>query len=103
MSARELMTRIFAEDGTIDREMLDIAAREGHKQRNDADMEKALELSAAGWTPELEPQHTPHPFTGCVDVMSWYWRRPPRRKGSKGRRYLSTNQAWNALKKEVSE
>lgn len=90
---------IFNDDGTIDREMLDIAARASHKESNEAEMEKALELSAAGWTPEIEKQHTPHPFTGNVDVMSWYWRRPARRKGSKGKKYLSTNQAWNALKK----
>ena len=91
---------IFNDDGTIDREKLDIAARASHKESNDAEMEKALELSAAGWTPEIEKHHTPHPLTGNVDVMSWYWRRPARRKGQKGRRYLSTNQAWNALNRE---
>lgn len=91
---------IFNKDGTIDREMLDIGAQALHKESNDAEMEKALELSAAGWTPEIEKQHTPHPFTGSVDVMSWYWRRPPRRQGAKGRRFLSTNQAWNALQRE---
>lgn len=92
---------IFNADGTIDREMLDIAARAGHKESNDAEMEKALELSAAGWSPEIEKHHTPHPFTGNVDVMSWYWRRPARRKGQNGRRYLSTNQAWNALRRDM--
>ena len=90
---------IFNEDGTIDRDKLNIGARALHKEINDREMEKALELSDAGWTPEIEEQHTPHPFTGNVDVASWYWRRPARRKGQKGRRYLSTNQAWNALKR----
>jgi hypothetical protein len=93
------MIQIFNEDGTIDMEKLKISAMALHKEANDAEMEKALELSAAGWTPEIEKHHTPHPYTGSVDVMSWYWRRPARRKGQKGRRYLSTNQAWNAYKK----
>ena len=34
---------------------------------------------------------------------SWFWRRPPRKKGSKGRRYLSTNQAWMALRRENNQ
>lgn len=92
----------FNADGTVDRELLEIGARAEHKKQNDEEMEKALELSAAGWTPEIE-HHTPHPFTGSVDVMSWYWRRPSRKKGQKGRRFFSTNQAWNALQKEDSE
>ncbi len=96
-----VLFRLFNADGSLDREMLEIAARCGHKESNAADMEKALELSAAGWSPEIEKQHTPHPFTGSVDVMSWYWRSPPKRQGWKGRRYLSTNQAWDALKKHT--
>ncbi len=95
-----MTANLFNPDGTVDREMLEILARKGHKESNDAEMEKALELSAAGWQAELGPGHVPHPFTGSVDVMSWYWRRPPRRKGSKGRLFLSTNQAYMALKRE---
>ena len=91
---------IFNEDGSIDREMLEIGARACHKESEDAEMEKALKLSEAGVTPEIEDHHSRHPFTGNVPVMSWYWRRPPRRKGQKGRFFLSTNQAFNALKKE---
>lgn len=61
-------------------------------------MEKALELSAAGWKAELH-DHTPHPYTGNVDVMSWYWRGPPIGNRKQGKLFLSTNQAYNALKK----
>jgi hypothetical protein len=91
---------IFNPDGTVDHEMLQIAARHYHKASNDAEMEKALVLSEAGWTPVLDEAHTPHPFTGSVDVMSWYWRRPPLGRKKVGRLFDSTNQAFNALKKE---
>lgn len=33
------------------------------------------------------------------EPWQWYWRRPSRRKGQEGRKYLSTNQAYNALQK----
>ncbi|MFK5923259.1 MAG: hypothetical protein QM496_13865 [Verrucomicrobiota bacterium] len=88
---------ILNDDGTIDLEMLEIGARNSHKEANEKEMEKALELSSAGWTQE---QHVCHPFTKSVDVMSWYWRRPARRKGMKGRLFLSTNQAYNAMNRE---
>ena len=35
-----------------------------------------------------------------TEPWQWYWRAPSKRKGSKGRRYLSTNQAFNALNKK---
>lgn len=93
--------RIYGEDGkSFDSEMLDIAARKCFAESESRQMEKALELTAAGWTAET-PNHTPHPFTGSVQVMSWYWRRPSRRPGKPGRRYLSTDQAWNAYQKEL--
>lgn len=34
-----------------------------------------------------------------TEPWQWYWRSPPKRKGSKGRRYLSTTQAFNALQR----
>jgi hypothetical protein len=96
----EASRRIWGEDGkSFDREMLDIYARAAYKESNDAQMEKALELSAAGWAPELHDGHTPHPFTGQVSVMSWYWRRPGKRPGKPGRLFRSTDQAYNALKR----
>jgi hypothetical protein len=50
-------------------------------------------LLAAGWKFELPAVHDSEPW-------QWYWRRPARRKGSKGRLFLSTNQAFNALQRE---
>ncbi len=89
----------FNPDGTLDREMFDLLARASYQESEKKDMEQALELSAAGWQAEIQPHHTPHPFTGNVSVMSWYWRRPSKRKGKPGRLFLSTNQAFNALKR----
>jgi len=73
--------------------LLSLAARAGREESNQREMEKAIELWLAGWTSE-----TPH--STQEDVMSWYWRRLPRRKGKPGRRYLSTQQAYNAMKRE---
>lgn len=50
-------------------------------------------LMAAGWKWELPAVQDSEPW-------QWYWRRPPRRKGSKGRLFLSTNQAYQALMRE---
>lgn len=91
---------IFNPDGSVDREMLDILSRKDFKESNDQEMERALELSAAGWQAELGSGHSKHPFDGQVSVMSWYWRRPPRRKGGKGRLFLSTGQAYNAMQRD---
>lgn len=95
--------KVFDEHGNCDHEMLDIAARESHRMRNDAQMEKALELTSAGWVPFLHEGHSPHPFTGQVDVMSWFWRRPPRRPNSKGMVFRSTDQAFNHMLKMRGE
>lgn len=32
-----------------------------------------------------------------TEPWQWYWRAPPKRKGKKGRRFLSTQQAYNFL------
>jgi hypothetical protein len=56
------------------------------------DKAQAWALIRAGWRFEF-------PASSDPDVMSWYWRSPPKRKGSKGRFYASTNQAYNALMK----
>lgn len=75
-----------------DSSLLSLAARAGREESNETEMEKAIELWIAGWTSE-----TPH--STQEDVMSWYWRRPTRRPGKPGRRYLSTQQAYNAMKR----
>jgi hypothetical protein len=55
---------------------------------------QCYELWMNGWT--VEPN-------GRDESWAWYWRRPARRAGQKGRKFLSTNQAFNALKREQSE
>jgi hypothetical protein len=60
--------------------------------KNCANIDANIQVSAllaAGWRFEL-PGDDSEPW-------QWYWRAPPKRKGSKGRKYLSTNQAHNAL------
>lgn len=52
-------------------------------------------LIMAGWHWELPEIVNDH--QGETEPWQWYWRAPPKRKGSKGRRYLSTQQAYNAL------
>jgi hypothetical protein len=64
--------------------------------RNEHDLDtQAYELWGAGWTS--------HPQSKGAKVMSWYWRQPPRRPGKPGRLFLSTNQAFNAMKNEQNE
>ena len=54
---------------------------------------EAWELIRNGWRFEIP--------SGDYDYEAWQWcwRSPPKRKGSNGRLYLSTNQALNALRK----
>ncbi len=59
--------------------------REGCQHQVDA-------LLEAGWRFE--------PVNADSEPWQWYWRRPPRKRNSKGKLYLSTNQAYNALTKE---
>ncbi len=63
------------------------------REMNERDFAQAMDLWAAGW--KAERPHQPQ-----EDIMSWYWRRPGKRKGTKGRLFLSTNQAHNALLRE---
>src|SRR5688572_18677930 len=55
-------------------------------------------LIAAGWRFEL-PEIVNGGSTLETEPWQWYWRSPPKRAGSKGRKFWSTNQAFNALKK----
>jgi hypothetical protein len=57
-------------------------------------------LLAAGWRfelPEIVNRTERNPVLMDTEPWQWYWRSPPKRKGSKGRKYLSTQQAYNAL------
>ncbi len=53
-------------------------------------------LIDAGWRFEL-------PMYDHLEIWQWAWRRPPRRKGSKGMRFASTNQAYRHLRKTKPE
>lgn len=59
---------------------------------NERDFVKAQALWDAGWTAE-----TPH--ASQEDIMSYYWRRPGKKPGKKGRLFLSTDQAYRHLLK----
>jgi hypothetical protein len=54
-------------------------------------------LLAAGWTFEGTDGGPPD---GRLEPWAWSWRRPGKRAGRKGRRYPSTNQAYNALMRD---
>lgn len=61
-------------------------------------------LLAAGWKYELPEivnrKEGDPPSSLDSEPWQWYWRRPPRRKGSKGMKFWSTSMAFNALKRE---
>lgn len=62
-------------------------------------------LLLAGWKwelPEIVNRKDGENFTRMdTEPWQWYWRAPSKRAGGKGRRYLSTNQAFNALQREA--
>lgn len=63
-------------------------------------------LLAAGWLfelPEIVNRKDGQPPHMETEPWQWYWRRPPRRKGSKGMKFWSTTMAYNALKRESAE
>lgn len=58
-------------------------------------------LLAADWKfelPEIVNRKDGETHMG-TEPWQWYWRAPAKRAGSKGRRYLSTQQAFNALQR----
>ena len=58
-----------------------------------AEAERQLhKLLAAGWTFEI-------PHESATEPWQLFWRAPPKRLGKLGRKYLSTNQAFNAFRK----
>lgn len=84
--------------------LFDLVVKAGFVKRNSMgspDMEQALALWAAGWTSEVPNPTKSDNFWSQPQVMSYYWRRPSRRSGKPGRKYLSTNQAYNAMMKET--
>ncbi len=92
--------------------MLGISVEELHQRVEASNLEsrragakQADALIDAGWKFELPEvvNHDPennHDWSGIEsEPWQWYWRSPPKRKGSKGRKYWSTNQAYNAMMK----
>lgn len=81
--------------------LLTLAAKAGWEERNALDMEQAYDLWQAGWTSELADcfKHNSKSFWRQCPVMSWHWRAPSKRAAQPGKRYLSTNQAWRAMKR----
>ena len=85
--------RIWGKDGeSFDREQFDIFVAKCQEEHRDEYLGKAIELWMAGWKSEPLREH--------LEVMSWYWRRPPRPGRKKGRLFLSTDQALRALREE---
>lgn len=101
MESHELVTN--DERGLLSLLALDARASfEARSAVGSRDMDQAMELWAAGWKSEVpNPEHNDkHGFWSQSQVMSFYWRRPPRRPGSLGMRFYSTQQAYNALKRD---
>ena len=69
------------------------AALDSRFEMERSGMEQAHDLIAAGWRWELPDLHG-------AEVYQWYWRRPPRRRGSQGMKFWSTSQAHRALRRE---
>ena len=82
--------RCITQDGKCS--LLDLGAKAQLEQCDENAMEQAIELWLNGWTS--------HPVTKTSMVMSWYWRRPAKPPRKVGRLFLSTNQAWMALRRE---
>ncbi len=73
--------------------LFELACEAGAEERDEKDMEQAVELWLAGWTSEK-------PSASCA-VMSWYWRSPPKGKRPRGKLHLSTNQAYRAMRRSL--
>lgn len=75
----------------INHPLFKLAREEGRQKAHQRCLEEqCYELWLAGWKTE----------GGGPDSWQWYWRRPPKGNRPKGKLFRSTNQAWNALKKE---
>lgn len=71
------------------RKLLVLMGKGFREESNQKDLEsQAIPLWLAGWTSE--------PGTPPRDVFSWQWRAPAKGKRTQGRKYLSTQQAFNA-------
>lgn len=87
----ELRKKVFSGD-KVNKEALKKLSSEIRDEREDAYLDKAIELWLSGWTS--------HAVGKNDEIMSWYWRRPAKPPRKKGRLFLSTDQALRALRKE---
>ena len=97
----ELAGNIVTNDERRLPSLFDLKVRANFERSNGINGEafqQALQLWQAGWTSEHEKPASDK-FWSQVQVMSWYWRAPSKRLGKLGRKYLSTNQAFNAMRK----
>lgn len=76
----------------LDKETFKRLCKQVQDDQTREDMIQVRALLQAGWKYEL-------PGDGDYDPYQWYWRAPPKRANSRGRKYLSTNQAFNAMRK----
>lgn len=80
---------------------LEDAAKESLLQCRRNSLPQVDALLMAGWKyelPEIVNRKDGEAFTRMdTEPWQWYWRSPPKRKGNKGRKYLSTTMAFNAL------
>lgn len=92
----------FARADDAPRTLFDLVVRGNFEKRNSIDSPdgaQCLALWQAGWTSDQANSSSPG-FWGQAQLMSFYWRAPSKRPGKPGRKYLSTNQAHNALMKQ---
>jgi len=90
---KELSIKLFGPDGNqFNKEAFKELVARYREERRDEELGQAIELWLAGWKSE--------PVRQGSEIMSWYWRRPPKGKRKKGKLFLSTQQAINALHKE---
>lgn len=86
---------------TKPRTLFDLTVRAQFEKRNSIDSHdgaQCLALWQAGWTSE-NANPASAGFWGQAQLMSLYWRAPSKRPGKPGRRFLSTNQAFNAMQR----
>lgn len=72
-------------------ERMFILCRQAREEFNRECEPQVRALIAAGWIAE--------PLRADLEPWQWYWRAPKKRTWTKGRLYLSTQQAFNALQK----
>lgn len=83
--------------------LFDLTVKASFEQRQIDDFNnQALPLYMAGWTSEEPNPTNSKDFWRQTQIMSLYWRAPSKRPGKPGRRYLSTQQAFNAIQRAAA-